>query len=234
MKPLIVILFFLNFGIKLFSQNYQVNYTTYFDGNEKEFFLIGSDSISQWNQIVDNESLDLNDFFVKNKKLNLVYYYDKLFTKSFYIKDTLCPMIWSLSNIQKTVLGKLCQSATTTVRGRTYTAFYSTEIQIADGPWKFCGLPGLVLFVESSDKNFSFEAKNITINKNIKIKNQPYLTKKFIAWEIFKKEFVSVFDNNIKLMKSNGTIDDGSKVKIKISQPEIIYPKIQQGDGGEF
>lgn len=56
------------------------------------------------------------------------------------------------------------QKATTTYGGRTWTAWFSTEIPFQDGPYKFNGLPGLIVKIEDDGKNYSWELKG---NKKI-------------------------------------------------------------------
>lgn len=50
--------------------------------------------------------------------------------------------------------------------GRIWTAWFAPEIKIADGPYKFSGLPGLILKLEDDkgDYRFSF-VKKINIEK---------------------------------------------------------------------
>lgn len=64
---------------------------------------------------------------------------------------------WALESDTLTVCGYTCKKATTTYFGRNYTAWYAPEIPISDGPWKFFGLPGLILKVEDDREHYSFE-----------------------------------------------------------------------------
>ena len=64
---------------------------------------------------------------------------------------------WALERDTVTVCGYSCKKATTTYFGRNYTAWYAPEIPISDGPWKFFGLPGLILKVEDDREHYSFE-----------------------------------------------------------------------------
>lgn len=64
---------------------------------------------------------------------------------------------WELKNEKKTLYGYHCLKATTSFRGRNYTAWYAPEIPISNGPWKFGGLPGLILKIEDSKKHHTFE-----------------------------------------------------------------------------
>lgn len=62
----------------------------------------------------------------------------------------------------KTVLGYECMAASTEFRGRRYTVWFAPDIPISAGPWKFFGLPGLILAVEESSGIFSLEAVGIS------------------------------------------------------------------------
>jgi GLPGLI family protein len=42
------------------------------------------------------------------------------------------------------------QKATTSFGGREWTAWFSTELPFQDGPYKFCGLPGLIVKIEDA------------------------------------------------------------------------------------
>ena len=64
---------------------------------------------------------------------------------------------WNIETDTLTILGYLCQKASTTFRGRTYEAWFTSDIPVNDGPWKFYGLPGLILKVNDTENIFSFE-----------------------------------------------------------------------------
>jgi GLPGLI family protein len=66
-------------------------------------------------------------------------------------------MSWELSEDTLTYLSSLCQKATCTFRGRDYTAWFAVDIPISNGPWKFGGLPGLILKIEDSKGEYIFE-----------------------------------------------------------------------------
>lgn len=51
------------------------------------------------------------------------------------------------------------QKATTEFGGRKWTAWFSTELPFQDGPYKFYGLPGLIVKIEDEGKNYSWELK---------------------------------------------------------------------------
>ncbi|GHT71710.1 hypothetical protein AGMMS50239_40950 [Bacteroidia bacterium] len=72
---------------------------------------------------------------------------------------------WEISDDTLTVAGYLCQKATCRFRGRDYTAWFSNDIPINNGPWKFGGLPGLILKVYDKDKLCTFECVGMENHK---------------------------------------------------------------------
>ena len=51
------------------------------------------------------------------------------------------------------------QKATTSYAGRNWIAWFSKDIPLQDGPYKFSGLPGLIVKIEDKDKNYSWELR---------------------------------------------------------------------------
>ena len=55
------------------------------------------------------------------------------------------------------ILGYTCQLAAADYRGRQWKAWYTDEIPLSEGPWKLCGLPGLVLRASDATGQYAFE-----------------------------------------------------------------------------
>lgn len=71
-------------------------------------------------------------------------------------------MQWEVvADSTKTILGYECMMARTAYHGRDWTAWFSPEIPVQDGPWKFTGLPGLILMATESQGMHSFTANGI-------------------------------------------------------------------------
>ena len=68
---------------------------------------------------------------------------------------------WQLQDGDSIVCGYPCHKAITTFRGRTWTVWYTLDLPYSDGPWKFCGLPGLVLYAYDSEDKFRFNCIGI-------------------------------------------------------------------------
>jgi len=63
---------------------------------------------------------------------------------------------WKLIAGDTTVCGYRCRKASTKFRGRNFTAWYAPDIPISDGPWKFAGLPGLIMKISDKKNHYSF------------------------------------------------------------------------------
>ena len=65
---------------------------------------------------------------------------------------------WTMESGSEEILGYPCMKAFTNYGGKRYTAFFTSEIPVSDGPWKFHGLPGMILKVSDDDGDFTYEA----------------------------------------------------------------------------
>lgn len=61
---------------------------------------------------------------------------------------------WKQESGSKTIIGYQCKKASCTFRGRKYTAWYTPDIPIYSGPYKFAGLPGLIMQISSDDNDY--------------------------------------------------------------------------------
>lgn len=68
---------------------------------------------------------------------------------------------WRISNETGKVLGYSVQKAELNFAGRKWIAWFSKDIPIQDGPYKFYGLPGLILKIQDSTKSHNFIIKGI-------------------------------------------------------------------------
>ena len=72
---------------------------------------------------------------------------------------------WSIQNDTLTVCGYKCQKAVCHFRGRNFEAWFAPDIPVSQGPWKFGGLPGLILKLYDVDGLYRFECVNIEQGK---------------------------------------------------------------------
>ena len=61
----------------------------------------------------------------------------------------------------QTILEHPCMMAVGNYAGRTWKAWFTMEIPVSEGPWKLCGLPGLILNAEDARGEFFYTAIGI-------------------------------------------------------------------------
>lgn len=83
---------------------------------------------------------------------------------------------WELTDSVACILGYECRGAVCSLRGRRWTAFYCEDIPVMDGPWKLCGLPGLIMKASDDAGHYKFECVGIRSNADrpITIYKVPY------------------------------------------------------------
>lgn len=79
-----------------------------------------------------------------------------------YYEEPFSEIEWNIvEDSTKTILDYQCIIATTDYHGRKWTVWFTPEIPMQDGPWKFCGLPGLVMEASEPSGQHSFTANGI-------------------------------------------------------------------------
>jgi GLPGLI family protein len=63
---------------------------------------------------------------------------------------------WNIQPEKQKIGEYNAQKATTEYGGRKWTAWFSSDIPFQDGPYKFYGLPGLIVKIEDDEKNYSW------------------------------------------------------------------------------
>lgn len=92
-----------------------------------------------------------------------VSYMDRISTKLFKYDDPVT-FNWKILPDKEKIGAYNTQKATTEFGGRKWTAWFSTELPFQDGPYKFHGLPGLIVKIEDDGKNYSWTLQG---NKNV-------------------------------------------------------------------
>ncbi len=90
--------------------------------------------------------------------------YDSFYIEPYPLQE------WEILPDTLTVNGFLCQKATCHFRGRDFVAWFTADIPINNGPWKFGGLPGLILKVCDTQSLYTFEC--------VKVEGQKFPIKK--------------------------------------------------------
>ena len=96
----------------------------------------------------------------KNLTNNTLIFKDRLPDKVLY-KEVVPKQNWIILNETKQIAGYKCQKATCRFRGRDYVAWFTREIPVSAGPWKFNGLPGLIVKIHDTKEHYDFELYSV-------------------------------------------------------------------------
>lgn len=121
------------------------------------------------------------------------------------IKDTLDKIDWKMIKEYRTLGKYKCQKARGAFAGRTYEAWFTTEIPISSGPYKLWGLPGMILEAKSTDGKVEFLFSSAELSKSMKqYIERPKLGRIFISYAEYEKASEERNRNLEKLMRSKG------------------------------
>ncbi|WP_395092788.1 GLPGLI family protein [Vaginella massiliensis] len=192
--------------------------------------ILNENGDSEWRMIVNakGDTIDDEDFSKSIFKYNNLYYLtEKTISKQLEVVDN-PKMIWKKDNSKKMIiLGQECLTATTNFRGRNYIAYYTKNNVYKIGPWKFNGLDGIILKIQSDDGMYLFEATNIKLDEkkfNLDKLNNFVKQNNFHNWTEFEKIYLIDIKNYISEEKCNCE-DDGKNV-LKLSKIEKIDPEL--------
>jgi Protein of unknown function (Porph_ging). len=148
----------------------EINSIVYFSGN-KSIEINLPKNLS--NTIVaDGDNSFVETKVLKNSKPIFVY---KDFSKNelqlsdfierniYLIKDTLANFKWTITKEKKKILSYSCTRATTNFRGRQFEVWFTDAISVPNGPWKFCGLPGLIIVAKDLEGKYNYELTGINL-----------------------------------------------------------------------
>lgn len=65
--------------------------------------------------------------------------------------------LWQVGEQTKDINGYQCQVAYLNFSGRHWVAWFALEVPISEGPYKFSGLPGLIISIQDSTESWKFE-----------------------------------------------------------------------------
>jgi len=75
-----------------------------------------------------------------------------------YLIDEPYPTIaWKISSDTSTIFNLHCQKATGHFKGRDYIAWFCPDLPFRNGPWKLCGLPGLIVEAHDTKNDVIFK-----------------------------------------------------------------------------
>lgn len=143
---------------------------------------------------------------------------------------------WKISSEKEKIGEWNAQKAEADFAGRHWIAWFSTEIPIQDGPYKFRGLPGLIVKVEDKTGSHKMELKgikNISGDININVWDAKEIAINSKQFQKVIKEYENDPTKGIKQIQMGGTSivltgKDGTSTKIAKEQEERLKARIKK------
>lgn len=156
--------------------NYKINFNTeiptqkdgkLYVGNKKSIFVYGKKSR---NEVKNKKDNSVNIVLGSITKFNYIdFVKDSIFSldklnEEFIVKEKKPSLQWQLYDEEKVVDSIKLRKAKLNFRGRNYVAWYTLDYPVANGPWKFHGLPGLIIEIYDESMRYHWVATSIIKN----------------------------------------------------------------------
>ena len=192
-------------------------------------------AIIDQNTLSDNGISSMGDSkeIFKNYPSGKITATDQIVSSNYLYEEDRTLFQWQIEPDTREILSYTCQKAVTDFRGRHYEAWFVPDLPFNDGPWKFSGLPGLILAVEDSTKNFSFQAIGIeNLKLPVQFPQKDYVKTSRKEVEKVQKRFIEdptgYISNSmpgakvvVKVVDENGAEKTGREVKFPYNPMEL-------------
>ncbi|PWS30665.1 GLPGLI family protein [Pedobacter paludis] len=166
-------------------------------------------------------------FILKDFKKKTLLLSDYIGIKTRLVKDTLLNFKWIITKEKRKILNFNCTKAQLNFRGRLYEAWFANDIPIQNGPWKFCGLPGLIIKINDDKKIFTYELTGIDlktkIDKNIVSVPSSYLKDEPIT----HKEYIMLLNKKVLAYQKMARVVQTGK-EGDYPSPTVVLPSKQE------
>ena len=139
-------------------------------------------------------------------KNTVIYSLDVLGT--FKYEEPTAKLRWTITEEKLDTLDYHCTMAVCKYAGREYRAWFTEEIPVSYGPWKLCGLPGLIIKAETVDGEYRFVLGGIETVK----------TPADIS--LWKRDFISTSKKKVRKQE-----------KLLLSRPDAVLDQMGIGYG---
>lgn len=129
--------------------------------------LYKSDSIKSSGVTPKTFSINFNNAIIKNNNTLKKYY--RILVDAYEVTTEVPALKWEITSEKKKIGDYECQQATLQYKNRQWTAWFTQDIPISEGPFVFKGLPGLIIWIYDNKGNYDF-----MLNKLIKNFYDPY------------------------------------------------------------
>ncbi len=124
-------------------------------------------------------------YSVEKDKANQKTFFKDRIGRDVYLYEEDRPVTWKIDSETRKIGEYKVQKAETDFAGRKWTAWFTTDLPYQDGPYKFGGLPGLIVKIEDDKGDYSFD-----LMKNFKIAEFPTMNQFGNTLKVKRTDFV--------------------------------------------
>ncbi|WP_048512514.1 GLPGLI family protein [Chryseobacterium sp. FH2] len=184
---------------------------------EKQNYIFCSEEVLLKDSIKSNNFedpqylMDDDVEFMKVKKANIISSFSLIDQNLYVINENFDVLNWQLKSQTKNINNIECQLATLQYKGRDWEAWFSTKYPITFGPYIFNGLPGAIIELSDTKRQYIFKLSKIKntkedlnklINQKVWVDNKPI----FITKKQLQRVYLSNYSNPFKRMKEKQII----------------------------
>ena len=149
--------------------------------------------------------------------------YKEIFNSDYhyYMEDELPDYAWQITKESKKIGNYNCTKATSKkYRGRVWEVWFTTEIPVKEGPWKFRGLPGLILEAQDDGGTCIIQVQKIELNsketinfqKDSKLDIKTFEESRKLSEERSKKIEKKLKAMGLKEVEGSRTVQQGREI----------------------
>lgn len=207
--------------IKASNSTRNSEYYLQIDSKASQYYRTKTQTQRTNSENLEERNKNVTPFVSKNFSDKKIIYNQASLNKVFTIAEVMPLQKWKMDTETKKIGNYLCKKATTLFRGRAYTAWYTESLPFIGGPWKFDGLPGMILEVASNDGFLSIKARTVTL-KSGGMPAAPFSinTSDEINWEGYCNQTLALIKRWEKVIAAKG--DPGDEFKLNFEMIEEI------------
>lgn len=162
---------------------------------------------------------ELNFGVYKNFSKQELYEIQNINSRNYIYNIDFKKLDWKIVDEEKIIHDYICKKATVDFGGRIWEAWFTTQIPINDGPYKFFGLPGLILEIYDVQNHYHFLPVRIS-----KIDEKVILPSSFIKTS--QENFTKLQEKIVKdpALFVRESVMRSTNVQMKGTDGNVLYP----------
>ena len=156
-------------------------------GPNNTFFLVLHDTLNNSQKRLNSTMANQSQVYTNLKEGKIITSNSLFLSEVYFTLEKPNSISWEIHNDTKKIGTYICNKAIGSFRGREYTAWFTRDIPVEFGPWKFNGLPGLIIEVVEKGMHVHFVLQSI--NFPYKQEIEPIVAKNYLTVSEYLNRF---------------------------------------------